>query len=311
MAQESGVDVSLRNSKHTGWMRIAVAVAVTAASFGCGGGETAPDEDPNARRYELKGEVVSVSRERQTITLDHEPVADFMGAMTMPFNVRDDWVFEAAAPGAQVTATLVVAGSASWLEDVIVRTPAAEGTAAEAVIPAPDRGAEVPAIDLLDQSGATLNLSAYRGDYFAYTFIYTRCPLPDFCPRMSENFDVIYRAVQAAPAQYGGLKLLSLSIDPEFDTPEVLSDYARRYLPDATPEQLANWRFATSTPTSLHDLGEFSGIRYRPDRAEFVHSLRTILVDPEGRVVQAFIGNSWEPEELLAAMETALLERAE
>jgi protein SCO1/2 len=125
---------------------------------------------------------------------------------------------------------------------------------------------------------------------------------------MSELFDEIHIAVGADPERYGGLKLLSLSIDPEFDTPEVLSDYARRYLPGTDPDTFERWRFATSTPTSLHDLGEFSGIRYRPDSGEFVHSLRTILVGPDGRVIAAFVGNSWDAADLLAALESTLTE---
>ena len=287
--------------------RVALLMAFVLATSACGGSDDVA-ETSDTHRYELVGDVVSVDSEQGTVTLEHQPVADFMGVMTMPFNVREQWVLGAVVPGAQVKATLVVSGTASWLEDVSVRTPASEGAAAEAVIPAPDPGSEVPSIDLIDQSGAPLSLASYQGQYFAYTFIYTRCPLPDFCPKMSELFDEIHIAVGADPERYGGLKLLSLSIDPEFDTPEVLSDYARRYLPGTDPDTFERWRFATSTPTSLHDLGEFSGIRYRPDSGEFVHSLRTILVGPDGRVIAAFVGNSWDAADLLAALESTLTE---
>lgn len=271
----------------------------------CTGAPAEPADDPNNQRYELAGSVVAVDRELGTVTLAHEAVADFMEAMTMPFNVRDEWVFASAPPGARLEATLVVSGRDSWLEDIVVRTPAAAGAAAEAVIPAPDAGAEVPSIDLLDQSGRTLALAAYAGDYYAYTFIYTRCPLPDFCPLMSENFDTIFSAVEADPVRYGNLKLLSISIDHEYDTPEVLAEYAQRYLEEDVPEGFERWRFATSDAEGLHDLGEFSGLRFMPDRSEFVHSLRTVLVDPSGHVMRAFIGNAWKPDELLEALAVA------
>lgn len=258
-----------------------------------------PAAEFDARRYELAGDVVAVDRDSGTLTIAHEAVAEFMGAMTMPFNVHDDWVFDAAAPGARIKATLVVSGRESWLEDIVIRTPASAGAAAAAVIPAPDVGDKVPSIDLIDQSGSTLALAAYAGDYYAYTFIYTRCPLPDFCPLMSENFDTIFEAVEADPRRYGDLKLLSISIDHEYDTPEVLAEYGQRYLEDDVPEGFERWRFATSNPTGLHDLGEFSGLRFMPDQGEFIHSLRTVLVDPDGHVIRAFVGNAWKPGELL------------
>lgn len=277
----------------------------------CAAEPVEPVDDSTARRYELAGAVVAVDRDADTVTIAHAAVADFMGAMTMPFTVRDAWVFDAVAPGARITATLVVSGRESWLEDIVVRTPAAEGAAAAAVISAPDAGAEVPSIDLIDQSGRTLALAAYAGDYYAYTFIYTRCPLPDFCPRMSENFDAIFEAVEADPPRYGDMKLLSISIDHEYDTPEVLAEYAQRYLGDALPAGFERWRFATSNPAGLHDLGEFSGLRFMPDRSEFAHSLRTVLVGPDGHVIRAFVGNAWEPAELLDVLALAVVARSE
>jgi len=285
--------------------------ALLLVTVACTGESAEQAAERNIQRYELVGEVVAVDRDTGTVTLAHEAVADYMGAMTMPFNVRDEWVFDAAAAGARIKATLVVSGRESWLEEVVVRRPAAAGAAAAAVIPAPDAGAKVPSIDLIDQSGRTLALGAYAGEYYAYTFIYTRCPLPDFCPLMSENFDTIFEAVEDDPLRYGDLKLLSISIDPEYDTPEVLAAYGQRYLEDDVPEGFERWRFATSDPTGLHDLGEFSGLRFMPDQGEFIHSLRTVLVDPDGHVIRAFVGNAWKPDELLEALASAVAARSE
>jgi len=287
-----------------------MALALLFVMAACTSEPADPDAEFGARRYALAGDVVAVDRDSGTVTLAHEAVTDFMGAMTMPFNVRDDWVFAAAARGARLEATLVVSGRESWLEDIVVRTPAADGAAAAAVIPAPDAGAKVPSIDLIDQSGRKLELARYAGEYYVYTFIYTRCPLPDFCPLMSENFDTIFEAVEADPQRYGGLKLLSISIDPEYDTPEVLAAYGQRYLEDDVPAGFERWRFATLDATGLHDLGEFSGLRFMPDRSEFIHSLRTVLVGPVGRVIRAFIGNGWKPGELLEELALAVEARS-
>ncbi len=255
------------------------------------------------RRFDLVGIVVSEDARGQTLTIEHETVADYMTAMTMPFNVPEAWVFDSAEPGAAVRATLVVRGADSWLENIVITTPAPRGAASEAVIRTAKRGELVPVIEVINQDDERFGLDTYRGRYFAFTFIYTRCPLPDFCPQMSENFRSLFATVEADSERFLDLQLLSLSIDPQFDTAEVLRLYGERYLEAAAPAGFERWQFASSTPAALKELGEFTGLRFMPDAGQLLHSLRTVLVDPEGAVVRVFVGNEWGPEDLLAVLE--------
>jgi len=276
-------------------------VGVAALLLGACGVTESKSEAP--QRYDLVGTVVSEDAERRTLTIEHETVAGYMAAMIMPFNVPEAWVIDAAEPGATVRATLIVQGAESWLEDVVVTSPATRGAAAEVVVRAAKPGEPVPVIEVSNQDGDRFGLDAYRGRYFAFTFIYTRCPLPDFCPRMSESFRSLFDAVEADSARFLDLQLLSLSIDPQFDTAEVLRQYGERYLEAAAPAGFARWQFATAAPAALKELGEFAGLRFMPDAGQLVHSLRTMLVDPKGGVVRVFVGNEWGPEDLLAALE--------
>lgn len=284
---------------------------------GCAAGEDAAgrtgaaEASPDAQRYELQGTVVEVHPEQGTLVVDHEAVEGFMDAMTMPFNVRKDWVFDSAEPGAELRATLVVDRDRSWLEDVVIHKAAAESPPAVFLVPQPEPGDPVPVIAMVDQDSRALDLDAYRGRFWAFTFVYTRCPMPDFCPRVSHNFAQAYRAIEAQPDRYGDALLLSLTVDPAHDVPQVLREYGLEQLGDAGSAGFRRWRFARAEPGPLAELAGFAGIRFMPDQGEIVHSLRTMVVDPEGKVVKAIIGNTWETADLLQALEDAVAARTD
>lgn len=282
------------------WILAGVLLGVAA----CAPATEQAGEPADAVRYEIVGEVVQVSPDDGTVTLDHEPVEDFMGAMTMPFNVPDRWVFEAAEPGARIRATLVVEGDSSWLEEVVVRNPADRGAAAEVVVQQPHPGDPVPSVSLVDQSGREFDFDRYEGRWWVFTFVYTTCPIPDFCPRISGNFADVYRAIDADPERFGDARLLSVSVDPTTDTPEVLREYGLEYL--GGPEGFERWTFARAEPEPLRELAGFTGLRFLPENGEVVHSLRTVIVDPEGRAQVTLVGNRWTPAELLEALERAV-----
>lgn len=300
---------------------LAATILVSAACGGVGtGGVDEPSgevdgassdapESTQARRYELRGEVVEVQPERRTVIVEHAPLEGFMDAMTMPFNVRQEWVLDAAEPGSRIRATLVVDGDRSWLEDVILRKSAARGAAAAAVVPQPQPGDPVPVISLLDQDGVELSLQQYEGEFWAFTFVYTRCPLPDFCPWISKNFAALYGAIEAEPQRYGDAQLLSITVDPAYDSPPVLREYGLEQLGARGEAGFERWRFARADPQPLGHLSHFTGLRFMPEKGEVVHSLRTVLVDPDRRVVRIFVGNTWDPAELLEALEEAVRER--
>ena len=275
---------------------------------GCARGADEPPRGStgDTRRYELAGTIVSSDATAATVTVEHEPIEGFMDGMTMPFNVRDRWVFGVAESGALLRATLVVDGEASWLEEIVITRPPTAGDARRVVIPQPQVGEVVPSVELVDQDGREFTLEQYRGGAFVFTFIYTRCPLPDYCPRMSENMERAHEAIRAAPERYGtATRLLSVSLDPEYDTPEVLRAYGLRYL-DEGDGAFDRWRFASPVGRDLRALAEFAGVRYVPEEGTISHSLRTVVVDADGRVVNTHVGNSWPVAELLADLEQAV-----
>lgn len=306
-----------RSGAGSGPRRGAVCAALALAAVLAGGCDAppepasapSPEASADASRYELRGEVVEVQPDQGTVVVKHEAIEGFMDAMTMPFNVRQEWVLDTAEPGARIRATLVVDAERSWLEDVIVNRPPAAGAAAQAVVRKPEPGTPVPVIRLVDQDGLELTLDEYDGGLWAFTFIYTRCPLPDFCPRVSKNFAQAYRAIEQDPERYGDARLLSITVDAEHDVPAVLREYGLEQLGEEGAAGFERWRFARAEPRPLGQLAHFTGLRFLPEAGEIVHSLRTVVVDPEGEVVTTLVGNTWEAAELLQALEEAAAQR--
>jgi protein SCO1/2 len=276
-------------------MRCVVILLVAVALAGCSRG----------REYELRGQILAVHGGRQEITIKHEDIRGFMPGMTMPFKVRDPRLLEGWAPGDLVTATLVVQDTDAFLS-AIERTghaPLTEPppTASLAAIIAP--GEEIPDVQVTDQSGATRRFSDWRGRVLAVTFIYTRCPVPNFCPLMDRNFATLQRALREDPVLRGRAHLVSVSFDPRFDTPTVLSAHAQKAGADP-----AAWSFVTGQQDAIDRFASAFGvsiIREDVPMTEIMHNLRTAVIDREGRLVRVFTGNEWTPEELIATMRRA------
>jgi protein SCO1/2 len=257
-----------------------------------------------ARSYELRGQVLAVDRGRQEITIKHEDIRGFMPGMTMPFKVKDASLLDGAAVGDLVTATLVVEDSNAHLSS-IERTGHADVVAPP---PAPyvdvlEPGATVPDVNLIDESGTARTLGDWRGRIVAVTFTYTRCPLPDFCPKMDRQFESVQRDLLADPGLRDRAALLSVSFDPSYDTPPVLAAHASRSHADpriwhfVTGKQEEIAAFATRFGTSV--------IREAGNAADITHNLRTAVISSEGTLVTIFKGNEWTPADLLAALRQA------
>jgi protein SCO1/2 len=257
-------------------------------------------ERPPARRFEITGEVISVDKPGHMIILKHHTIPGYMQAMTMGFEVKDDWVLGVAKPGDQLQATLVVERNRSWLEGVVI----AEKPKRDANFPAPGAlrtpapGEAVPDFALVDQDGKKLTLQQYRGKTLLLTFIYTRCPLPDYCPLMSKNFAAIAAKLPGDAALRNSVRLLSISIDPEYDKPEVLRRYAQEYI-GRNSEALKRWRLASGTPQEVRKIAEFFGLSYWKDGGQIIHALVTAVVDPQGKVYKVYRGNDWQPTDVL------------
>jgi protein SCO1/2 len=259
----------------------------------------------NERRFELKGKIVAVDTDKHQVTVSHEDIKGYMPGMTMAFAVRDQIDLKELAPNATLTATLVVDGTHTWLEDLIVTQVNSDGSAMPSVAMAKE-GDEVPNFTLRNQSNREIHVRDYRGKALLLTFIYTRCPLPEYCTLMSDNFAQIDRALSRDPELYEKTHLLSISIDPGYDTPEVLKSYGAAHTERYEQETFAHWEFAGGTSEQVKKIAEYFGLTYFPENDQIIHSLRTVIISPEGKVAKIYSGNDWKPEEVVAELSRGL-----
>ena len=273
-----------------------------------------PRHSANEKRYDLKGKVVAVNKSERTATIAHEDIKGYMPAMTMPFKIKSDADLEMLKPGDQVTGTLVVDDISSWVEiAAIVEGP---GTVSQTVdVPGEPRpGTDVPDFGLVNQDGRRIHLAQYRGQALALTFIYTRCPMPDQCTLMSNNFAAIDQELQKQPDVYAKTHLLTISFDPEYDSPKVLRSYGASHTGHYSDETFQHWEFATGSPDEVKGIAQFFGLRYFHDtesaQDQVIHSLRTVVIGPDGKVFKLYRGNEWKPAEvvsdLINAQQTAV-----
>jgi protein SCO1 len=272
---------------------------------GCGHRESTPE-----KRFDFTGRVVSVDRKDGVATIAHEEIPGYMSAMTMPFKVKEEWALKVLAPGQRIRGTLVVRGLDSWLEGLtITQSPSPADVGAAEGSNDPKAGVEVPDFPLVNQDGKRVHLRGYGGRYLLLTFIYTRCPLPDYCPRMSTYFSEILQAVEKDPAMSERVHLMSVSFDPEFDRPNVLRDYGRAWLGSRGEAGFRAWEFATGTEEEVRQITQFFGLSYWRETGQIIHSLRTALVGPDGKLVELYRGNEWKPSELVARVRALVKSR--
>ncbi len=260
----------------------------------------------NFTKYAVRGVVEQKDMMAREMTLKHEDIPGFMPAMTMTFKVKDHAGMVNVEPGDFVTADLIVTknGGGSWLENLNIVDASKRGTvASESVAPKDSLDKEIEALPLINQDSKKVELGQFRGKAVLLTFIYTRCPLPDYCPLITSHFAAIERRLKKDPAAYQKTHLLSISIDPEYDQPPVLKKYALAYLEN--PAGLAHWDFVTCAPGDLKKLaGEF-GLFYLPDGNTVAHSMSTVLISPAGTIVKEWKDNEWSVDEVTAAVTAA------
>jgi protein SCO1/2 len=286
--------------------RLALLIGCTSLVF-LGGCRRQGAPAAGGSRHPLTGKAVAVDVAGRTLTVAHQDVPGFMPAMTMEFVVleKDAPLLRHVGPGDEVTATLVVADSRYWLEDLTV---VKKGT------PDPDRktaieahptqiGAALPDVTLVDQDGRSFRLHELRGRATALTFVYTRCPLPDFCPLMMKNFAAVESALIADPVLRERTRLLTVSFDPKHDTPQVLRGFGLRFQKTSPP--FTHWRLASGSEQEIRTLAGALELDYVEETASFTHNLRTAVLDPAGALRRLFRGNEWTPAELVAALRQA------
>jgi protein SCO1/2 len=261
------------------------------------------------QRFEVKGKVVAVDKSEGTVTLAHEAIPGYMAAMTMAYPLKDKWAFDVLKPGQSVHATLVVETDHAWLEGIVITEqarPESGPLAPPQALRLPQEGADLPDIRLFNQDGRTIDLHQYHGKVLVLTFIYTRCPLPDYCPLMSKNFAKIRDAVRADASLAASTHLLSISLDPDYDTPPVLHAYGLECAGKSTPDPFKDWEFVCGTAEQIRKLAEFFGLSYWNDHGQIVHALVTAVIGPDGKVRKIYPGNQWQPVDVLGDLRSLL-----
>lgn len=283
----------------------------------CGGEQQPVSNEANVKRYDLRGKVISVDKAAKRARIDHEEVPGFMERMTMDFPIKEDWVWNDLVPGVEIRADLVVDSSAKdpyWLEKIgIIAAPNPDIAAPESTEPE-QIGKDVPDVSLTDQNGKKISLKDYRGKTLGITFIYRECPLPEFCIKMSRLFSDAANQIAANAELKNKVRLLSVSFDPERDTPEKLKQYGLGYLGTDSPDDLTVWNLAVGDDKEVRKLADFFGLKYEvneQNKAEINHNLVTAVVSPEGKVVKLLPGNRWSAESLLVEIQKVTSAQAE
>jgi protein SCO1/2 len=266
------------------------------------------DRASDARRYQLTGQILVVKPETNELLVKHEDIPGFMPAMTMPYVVHDPALLKNRVAGDLIRATLVVGAELPYLSSITKTGSAPLPDDARTTIPAAagvhflQPGDTVPDTPVIDQDGKPMSLKDYRGSAVAVSFIYTRCPLTQFCPLIDRRFGEVQQLAAADPLVKGKVKLLSISFDPQFDRAAVLRGHAKKV--GAEPEV---WRFATGEEAVVDRLAAAFGVNViREKDGSITHNLRTAVIDSSGHVVSIVGDNAWTAEELFASLKNAV-----
>jgi protein SCO1/2 len=269
------------------------ALVLVAASAACG------PSGPPPREFEIIGQIQAINPGRSDVTIKHQDIKGFMPGMTMTFKASQG-VLDGRQPGDLVTGTLVVGEVDVHISKLTVTghrelDPNTALPADGSAIIQP--GDVVKDATLLDQDGKMRRLSEWRGHRLALTFVYTRCPLPEFCPLMNQHFRTVQSTLAKTPA-LADVRLLTMTLDPAYDTPAVLKPFATGAGADP-----ARWTFLTATPADAAPFLEQFGIIVERDpsnEVQITHNLRTAVIGADGRLKSVHTGNRWLPDELVA-----------
>lgn len=266
-------------------------------------GSAAPSS--NRQIFQVKGVVVAVKPREKAVEIKHEAVPNYMPAMTMPFDVKDTNELAGLEPGQPVSFRLLVTDTEGWIDQIhklappTTNRPSATSPIRQVREVEPLQvGDSLPEYHFTDQFGQAFSTAQFKGQALAITFLFTRCPFPNFCPRMATEFSETQQKLLAIPNARTNWHLLTISFDPEFDKPEVLKGYAQAFKYDP-----AHWTFATGELIDITAIGEQFGLAFWHDEAGSInHNLRTAVVDAAGKVQKIFAGNQWTSDDLVQEM---------
>ncbi len=263
------------------------------------------------------GKIISINAANNSLTIDHQAIPGYMDAMTMAYTVHSAQDLTGLGPGDEITADVVVpdVGNA-YVENIVVTKKGSGGSSSTApptgALHEPQPGERVPDFAFINQDGKRIRLSSFRGDALLVTFIYTRCPFPEYCPLVSKNFAQIYAASRSNVLGASGaraaskVRLLSVSFDPQHDTPAVLKQYAETFRKAAGGPIFDRWEFVAAPAAELKDVANFFGLYFSESGGQIVHSMSTTVISPNGTVSKWYRDNQWAPADLLADANAAL-----
>ncbi len=282
------------NAKHA----IAAAAAVLLLS--------ACTHEPPAKRYPLSGQVLGINAAQHELVIKHNDIPGLMPAMTMSYPVADPALLEGRTPGELISATLEVKNSIGRLVSITHTGSAPLPDAAETALATEtlNVGDQAPNLAFVDQDNRHRTFDEWKGTPTVLTFIYTRCPLPTYCPLMDQNFETLQGQLADDSTLHGRVKLVTVSFDPEYDTPQVLKAHAAKLSADP-----AVWTFLTGAPATIDQFTATFGVgvlRDPKDPAQITHNLRTFLLDANERIVKVYSGNGWTPGIVLADLRKAV-----
>jgi protein SCO1/2 len=258
------------------------------------------------KNFEVKGIIQEVFPKRKQVRIQHEEIPHYMPSMTMTFDVKNDQDLAGLQPGDSVSFHMIVTEKEGWIEQI-----RKTGAVTPIVTSAPDNfravreveplkeGDMMPDYHFTNELGQAMTLSDYKGQALALTFIFTRCPFPNFCPRMSDNFGEAQKRLKTMSNPAPNWHLLSISFDPEFDKPPVLKAYSLRF--GADPKR---WNFATGALIDVTAITEQFGLMFwkpTPEQPGSIsHNLRTVVINASGRIQKVFTENGWKVDDLVA-----------
>jgi len=292
---------------------VIILVGAMGAPAGCNTSSSGPKVKAlPVKMYHLRGRIVAVGASGN-LTVDAGAIPGLMEAMTMSYKLVDPAVASELHTGDVITARVIVDDDPDGpinprLDEIVVVGQARPDNKPPIEYHVPSPGDSVPDFKMVNQSGREIHLSQFRGKVLLLTFIYTRCPFADFCPKMSSNFAEIDKALAANKSIYGETHLLSMSFDPEYDTPKVLRSYGGAHTGRFTDEDFAHWDFAAPSVADLAQVEQWFDVGVTgttANAASIQHSLSTVLIGKDGKVLAWYPSNDWKVPEVLATMEKA------
>ena len=240
----------------------------------------------NVQEFAVRGVIREVKTDDITVVIHHEAIAGYMEPMTMPFRAKDKNVLAGLQAGDTVSFRLSVADDESWIDQITRLGHATDGSSASISSISPTNSRIPTSIDIVDglatfaftnEFGRAVKFGDFKGQAIGLTFFFTRCPLPEFCPRLTKNFAAATRKLQALPNAPTNWHFFSISFDTQVDSPAVLRSYAKSYGYDSN-----RWSFVTSSQTVIDEVARRFNFSFKNESGTFTHHFFTIVLDANG-----------------------------